>query len=128
MKILVVDDSLFIRSMIKSILAENGHDNIAEGADGYDAITQYKEFKPDLVILDVTMPNKNGVEASKEILEFDNSANIIILSAITQEKYIMEALRLGVKEYLFKPLNSELLISTVKSVTKYMFRTKSAII
>jgi two-component system chemotaxis response regulator CheY len=115
-KILVVDDSDFMRMTLKSILTTNGYEVIGEARNGNEAIDKYKELKPDIVTMDITMPEKNGIDATKEILEHDSNANIVILSALTQKRYILESLRLGAKEFLFKPLNPELVISVMKTL------------
>ncbi len=84
-KILIVDDAAFMRMMIKDTLKKNGYENIIEAADGELAVQSYKAEKPDLVIMDITMPNKNGLEALKEIKQMDPNARIVMCSAMGQE-------------------------------------------
>jgi len=115
-KVLIVDDSLFIRAMIRGILVKNGYEVIAEACDGDDAISKYKEFQPDIVTMDITMPGTNGIIASKEILKLNLNANIIVISAFGHQENILDLLKFGVKDYIFKPVNPELLIQTVKTI------------
>lgn len=117
-KVMVVDDSLFIRSIIKGIFTQNGYEVVAEAANGLDAIDKYFEYTPDLVTMDLTMPVLDGVEASKKILELDPKANIFVVSAINQEKYVCELLDLGIKDFIVKPINPELFISSVANFLK----------
>jgi two-component system chemotaxis response regulator CheY len=115
-KILVVDDSDFMRMMLKSILTTNGYEVIGEADNGYSAVKKYKKLNPDIVTMDITMPGKDGMQATKEILEYDSNANIVMLSALTQKRYILEALRLGAKEFIFKPINPELVVSVMNTL------------
>ncbi len=122
-KVLIVDDSLFIRAMIRGILVKNGYEVIAEACDGDDAISKYKEFQPDIVTMDITMPGTNGIIASKEILKLNLNANIIVISAFGHQENILDLLKFGVKDYIFKPVNPELLIQTVKTLEAQFWNT-----
>ncbi len=122
-KVLIVDDSLFIRAMIRGILVKNGYEVIAEACDGDDAISKYKEFQPDIVTMDITMPGTNGIIASKEILKLNLNANIIVISAFGHQENILDLLKFGVKDYIFKPVNPELLIQTVKTIEAQFWNT-----
>lgn len=115
-KVLIVDDSLFVRAMIRNILVQNGYEIIGEACDGDDAISKYKELQPDIVTMDITMPGTNGIIASKEILKINSNAKIIVISALGHQDYILDLLKSGVKDYMFKPVNPELLIQTVRTV------------
>ena len=115
-KVLIVDDSLFIRAMIKGVLVQNGYEVIEEACDGDDAISKYKEFQPDIVTMDITMPGTNGIVASKEILKLNPDAKIIVISALGHQDYILDLLKSGVKDYMFKTVNPQLLIQTVKTI------------
>lgn len=110
---LIVDDSLFVRVVIKDILQKNNYEVVAEAANGEEAIEKYKEFLPDIITMDITMPIKNGIVASEEILAINPKTNIIIISALGQQDCILNLLKLGVKDYIFKPLNPELLLSAL---------------
>jgi len=114
--ILVVDDSLYLRVMIKKILKKIGHTIVAEAGNGLEAIEMYKEHKPDLVTMDVVMPKLNGLLAIKEILELDPSSNIIIVTALGHEPMIREALRIGAKDFVIKPFKQDELVNAVMGV------------
>ena len=122
-KVLIVDDSLFIRAMIKGVLVQNGYEVIAEACDGDDAISKYKEFQPDIITMDITMPGTNGIVASKEILKLNPDAKIIVISALGHQDYILDLLKSGVKDYMFKPVNPQLLIQTVKTIEAQFWNT-----
>ena len=115
-KILIVDDAAFMRMMIKETLKSSGYENIIEAADGDQAVQTYKTEKPVLVIMDITMPNKNGLEALKEIKEFDPKAVIVMCSAMGQESMVVEAIRNGAKDFIVKPFKSERIIKTVQNI------------
>ena len=115
-KILIVDDAAFMRMMIKDTLKSSGYENIIEAADGEQAIQTYKNEKPDLVIMDITMPNKNGLDALKEIRKMDPNAVIVMCSAMGQESMVVEAIRNGAKDFIVKPFKSERIIKTVQSI------------
>ena len=122
-KVLIVDDSLFIRAMIKGVLVQNGYEVIEEACDGDDAISKYKEFQPDIVTMDITMPGTNGIVASKEILKLNPDEKIIVISALGHQDYILDLLKSGVKDYMFKPVNPQLLIQTVKTIEAQFWNT-----
>lgn len=115
-KILLVDDAAFMRMMIKDTLTKNGYTAILEAADGDQAIEQYKTEKPDLVIMDITMPNKSGVEALKEIKAFDSAAKIVMCSAMGQESMVVEAIKLGALDFIVKPFKPDRIIQTVSKI------------
>ncbi len=115
-KILIVDDAAFMRMMIKDTLIKNGYGNIIEAADGEIAVQLYKAEKPDLVLMDITMPNKNGLEALKEIKQFDPSAKIVMCSAMGQESMVVEAIRSGAKDFIVKPFKAERVLKTVQGI------------
>ena len=97
-KILVVDDSAFMRAILKNILVDAGYEVIGEAGDGKDAIEKYKELKPELVTMDVTMPDVNGIEAAS-IIDYDKDANIIICTAMGQDWMITDAYNLGIRTF-----------------------------
>ena len=115
-KILVVDDAAFMRMMIKDTLKKNGYENLIEAADGELAVQLYKAEKPDLVIMDITMPNKNGLEALKEIKEIDPGAKIVMCSAMGQESMVVEAIRNGAKDFIVKPFKADRVLKTVQGI------------
>jgi len=115
-KILIVDDAAFMRMMIKDTLKKNGYENLLEAADGELAVQAYKAEKPDLVIMDITMPNKNGLEALKEIKELDPNATIVMCSAMGQESMVVEAIRSGAKDFIVKPFKADRVLKTVQGI------------
>lgn len=115
-KILIVDDAAFMRMMIRDTLIKNGYENIIEASDGELAVQLYKSDKPDLVLMDITMPNKNGLEALKEIKQLDPSAKIVMCSAMGQESMVVEAIRSGAKDFIVKPFKAERVLKTVQGI------------
>jgi two-component system chemotaxis response regulator CheY len=116
--VLVVDDSMFIVKQLTQILASEKFNVIATGADGEEGVSKFKEFKQkiDLVTLDITMPKKDGLQALKEIIEFSPEAKVIMVSAIGKQEYVKEALLLGAKNYIVKPLNRTKVLERIKKV------------
>ena len=114
--ILVVDDAAFMRMMLKDILTKNGYTVVGEAANGREALDRYKELKPDLVTLDITMPDMDGLTAIKELRKLDGSANVIMCSAMGQQAMVIEAVQSGAKDFLVKPFQPERVIDAVKKV------------
>ncbi|RYG73863.1 response regulator [Lentibacillus lipolyticus] len=114
--VLIVDDAAFMRMMIKDILTKNGFEIAGEAQDGNEAVEMYKELKPDLVTLDITMPEKDGLAALQEIKEIDESANIIMCSAMGQQSMVIDAIQAGAKDFIVKPFQSERVIEAVRKV------------
>ena len=115
-KILLVDDAAFMRKMIKDTLSKSGYTELYEAVDGADAVEKYNELHPDLVIMDITMPNMDGLEALKAIRAQDSSANVVMCSAMGQETMVMDAVRSGAKDFIVKPFKGERVIKTVTSI------------
>ena len=115
-KILLVDDAAFMRKMLKDALSKNGYTDLYEAVDGADAVEKYDELKPDLVIMDITMPNMDGLEALKAIRGKDGSANVVMCSAMGQESMVMDAVRSGAKDFIVKPFNADRVLKTVNSI------------
>ena len=101
---LVVDDSAFLADKIKAHLESNGHTVVGIALDGNVGVSMYKELKPDMVTLDITMPNKDGHDCLMEILQFDAQAKAVIISAVEDKKIIVDCLNLGAKAFIAKPL------------------------
>lgn len=114
--VLIVDDTLFIRTTIGGLFEEWGFHPILKASNGLEGLELYKKHKPDLVTMDVTMPVMTGLDASKAILQFDPKANIIMLTALGQQKIIVEALENGVKDFITKPFEPLHLKSIVNNV------------
>ena len=115
-KIMLVDDAAFMRMMIKDTLTKNGYTNIIEAADGEIACNTYAAEKPDLVIMDITMPNKTGIEALRDIKASDPGAKVVMCSAMGQEAMVVEAIKLGALDFIVKPFQAERVIEAVKKV------------
>ncbi len=112
--ILIADDLSFMRMIQKEILAQRGYRVVGEATDGIQAVEKYKSLKPDLVILDITMPNMNGLEAMRKILAFDPKAKVIMCSAMGQQNLIVDAIRSGVKDFIVKPFKPERILSAIE--------------
>lgn len=117
-KILVVDDSPFIVRQISQFLEKGGHEIVGTAIDGIQAIEKFKELKPDVVTLDITMPKMDGIEALEKILEIDMSAKVIMVSALGKEDMIKKAFLKGAKNYIVKPLDKKKVLDRVESVFK----------
>ncbi|MCM2675124.1 response regulator [Alkalicoccobacillus plakortidis] len=114
--ILIVDDAAFMRMMIKDILVNAGYDVVGEAENGLQAITKYQELNPDLVTMDITMPELDGIQALKQIKQLDHNANIIMCSAMGQQALVLEAVQLGAKDFIVKPFQKERVVETVNDV------------
>ena len=115
--ILLFDDAAFMRMMIKDVLTKNGRLQYAEKQkNGAKAIEKYKELSPDLVIMDITMPEIDGIQAVKEIKKANDSAKIIMCSAMGQQAMVIEAIQAGAKDFIVKPFQAERIIEAVKKV------------
>jgi two-component system chemotaxis response regulator CheY len=115
-KILIVDDAAFMRMMVKDNLKKAGYSDFLEAGDGEDAVNKYTENKPDLVLLDITMPIKDGIQALQNIKQINPQAKVIMCSAMGQEGMVVEAIKLGALDFIVKPFKPERLIQTVKNV------------
>ncbi|WP_069649598.1 response regulator [Caloranaerobacter ferrireducens] len=114
--ILIVDDAAFMRMMIKDILNKNGYEVIGEADNGARAIEKYKELRPDLVIMDITMPEVDGIQAVKEIKKFDENAKIIMCSAMGQQAMVIESIQAGARDFIVKPFQADRVLEAVKKV------------
>lgn len=115
-KILLVDDAAFMRKVIKDTLSKNGYTDLYEAVDGKDAVEKYDEVHPDLVMMDITMPNMDGLEALKAIRAKDPNANVVMCSAMGQESMVIEAVRSGAKDFIVKPFKPDRVLKTVTSI------------
>ena len=115
-KILVVDDASFMRMMIKDILTKNGFEVLGEAENGLKAVEKYKELNPDLVIMDITMPEMDGIQAVKEIKKINSNAKIVMCSAMGQQAMVIEAIQAGAKDFIVKPFQADRVVDAVKKV------------
>ena len=115
-KILLVDDAAFMRMMLKNTLTQAGYTDLIEAEDGVKAVEAYTAEKPDLVFMDITMPNKDGLETLREIKAMDPGATIVMCSAMGQETMVMDSIKSGAKDFIVKPFKPERVLSTVKKI------------
>ena len=115
-KVMICDDAAFMRMMIKDILTKNGYEIAAEAENGQKAVEKYPEAKPDLVLMDITMPDMDGIQALKKIKEIDANANVIMCSAMGQQAMVIEAIQAGAKDFIVKPFQAERVLEAVKKV------------
>ena len=115
-KILTVDDAAFMRNIIKRTLGTAGYTEIYEAVDGFHAIEQFRQIKPDLVLLDITMPNLNGLETLRVIRAADPAAIVVMCTAMGQESMVLDAMKYGARDFIVKPFKADRLIRTVVSI------------
>ena len=114
--ILICDDAAFMRMMIKDILTKNGYNVAGEAENGVKAVEKYNELKPDLVLMDITMPEMDGIQALKKIKEADSSARVIMCSAMGQQAMVIESIQAGAKDFIVKPFQADRVIEAVRKV------------
>ena len=114
--ILICDDAAFMRMMIKDILTKNGYNVVGEAENGQKAIDAYSECNPDLVLMDITMPEMDGIQALKKIKELDPGAMVIMCSAMGQQAMVIESIQAGAKDFIVKPFQADRVIEAVKKV------------
>ena len=115
-KILIVDDAAFMRMMIKDILTKNGYEVIGEAANGIQAVELYKAHQPDLVTMDITMPEMDGIEAVKQITAVNPGAKVIMCSAMGQQSMVMDAIKAGASDFIVKPFQADRVLEAVKKI------------
>jgi two-component system chemotaxis response regulator CheY len=113
-RILIVDDAAFMRMMIRDILTKNGYEVVGEAQDGAQAIEKYKELSPDLITMDITMPEMDGITALKEIRKLDVNAKVIMCSAMGQQAMVIDAIQAGAKDFIVKPFQADRVIEAIK--------------
>lgn len=115
-RVLIVDDALFMRKLLRDIFSAASWEIAGEAADGVEALRCYKELKPDLVTLDIVMPQRSGIEALQDIIALDPDALVIMCSALGQESMVMEAIQSGARDFIVKPFQQEQVIEVVARV------------
>jgi two-component system chemotaxis response regulator CheY len=115
-RILVVDDAAFMRVSIKNMLSKNNYEIVGEAENGKVAITKYQELNPDIVTMDITMPEMDGLASLKEILAINPAANVIMVSAMGQESMVREAVLSGAKGFIVKPFKEDIILSALHSL------------
>ncbi len=115
-RVLIVDDAVFMRNMIRDIFTSGGFEVVGEAANGLEAVERFRELRPDLTTMDIVMPFKSGIEATREIVKLDARAVVIMCSALGQEALVMEAIEAGASDFIVKPFRSEDVIAVVRKV------------
>lgn len=115
-KVLIVDDAAFMRMMLKDILTKNGFEIAGEAPNGLKAIEMYKQEKPDIITMDITMPEMDGIQALKEIRSIDPAAKIVMCSAMGQQAMVMDAIKSGARDFIVKPFQPERVLEAIKKV------------
>ena len=118
MKIMLVDDASFMRMTIKQIVEADGHKVVGEAATGAEALETYRVCKPDMVLMDITMPEVNGIEGVKLIKEYDKDATIIMVSAMGQQEMVVQAIQAGARSFIVKPFKPEKIIEIINNYKK----------
>ncbi len=113
-RILIVDDAAFMRMMIKDILTKNGFEVVGEANDGAQAVEKYKDLNPDLVTMDITMPEMDGITALREIKKYDAAAKVIMCSAMGQQAMVIDAIQAGAKDFIVKPFQADRVIEAIR--------------
>ena len=116
MRVLIVDDASFMRMMLRDIFEKNGNEVVGEAGDGNEALVKYKELKPDLVTMDITMPECDGIMGLKQIIEFDPNAKVVMCSAMGQQAMVIESIQSGAKDFLVKPFKTERVLEVIKKL------------
>jgi two-component system chemotaxis response regulator CheY len=116
-RILVVDDAAFMRRMVSDVLTSGGHEVVGEAADGNEAVERYKELRPDVMTLDITMPEKDGLTALRELIAIDPGATVVMCSALGQESKVLEAVKAGAKDFIAKPFEPQRVLTAIEKVT-----------
>ena len=119
LRILIADDATMVRRTLKNVLLNNNYEVVGEAENGQIAVRKYKELDPDLVIMDITMPEMDGIEATKEIISFDPGAKILICSVMGQKKMVIDAFLAGAADFLVKPFRSESVLEKVSGFEGY---------
>jgi two-component system, chemotaxis family, chemotaxis protein CheY len=112
-RVLVVDDAAFMRKMVSDALTKGGHEVVGEAGNGVEAVSQYQALKPEVTTLDITMPEKDGLAALKEIIALDPSARVIMCSALGQESKVLESIKAGARDFVVKPFQADRVIEAV---------------
>ena len=119
LRVMIVDDALFMRNMLKDIFGRAGYDVVAEAEDGEMVLELYQETKPDLVTMDIVMPKKSGIEALEEIMAENPGACVVMVSALGQDSLVLDAVEAGAKDFIVKPFNEEKVLEIVKRITAH---------
>jgi two-component system chemotaxis response regulator CheY len=117
-KVLIVDDTSFMRLMLKDIFTAIGMEVVAEGSNGVEAVLLYKKLRPELVIMDITMPVMDGITALVRIMKIDPHAKVIMCSALEQQSMVLDAIRAGAKDFIVKPFNKDRVVEAIHRIVQ----------
>ena len=115
-RVLITDDALFMRVTLKNILTKGGYEIVGEAANGLESVNLYQQHKPDLVTMDITMPEMDGITAVREIRKIDPNANVIMCTAMGQKSMVMEAVAAGAKDFLVKPFQPDKVLEAIQKI------------
>jgi two-component system chemotaxis response regulator CheY len=115
-RVLIADDASFMRQMIRDIIEPEGFQVVGEASDGVEVVEKFKELHPDLVMMDIVMPKRSGIDAVKGIVAMDPTARVVMCSALGQETLVMEALQVGAKDFIVKPFKPDTVVVTLRKV------------
>ncbi|MBI5104138.1 MAG: response regulator [Solirubrobacterales bacterium] len=113
-RVLVVDDAAFMRKMVTDAVTNGGHEVVGEAGNGIEAVQRFQELRPDVMTLDITMPEKDGLAALKEIIAVDPGAKVVMCSALGQESKVLESIKLGAKDFVVKPFQADRVVSAIE--------------
>ena len=116
LRVMIVDDALFMRNMLKDIFARAGYDVVGEAEDGEAALERYQEIRPDLVTMDIVMPKRSGIEALRDIISEDPQACVVMVSALGQDSLVLEAVETGARDFIVKPFKEDKVLEVVRRV------------
>ena len=112
-RVLVVDDAAFMRKMVSDAIVKGGHEVVGEAGNGNEAVARYQELRPEVTTLDITMPEKDGLQALQEIMALDPSARVVMCSALGQESKVLESIKIGAKDFVVKPFQPDRVLGAV---------------
>jgi two-component system chemotaxis response regulator CheY len=113
-RVLVADDASFMRQMIRDIIEPEGFEVVGEASDGVEVVDKFKELHPDMVMMDIVMPKRSGIDAVKGIVAMDPTARVVMCSALGQETLVMEAIQAGAKDFIVKPFKPESVVTALR--------------
>ena len=113
-RVLIADDASFMRQMIRDIIDSEGYEVVGEATDGVEVVEKFKELHPDVIMMDIVMPKRSGIDAVKAIIEIAPKATVVMCSALGQETLVMEAIQAGAKDFIVKPFKPESVLATLK--------------
>jgi two-component system chemotaxis response regulator CheY len=117
-RVLIADDASFMRQMIRDIIEPEGYEVVGEASDGVEVVEKFRELRPDLVMMDIVMPKRSGIDAVRTIRSEDASALIVMCSALGQETLVMEAIQAGAKDFIVKPFKPDSVVATLAKVVE----------